>query len=175
VLDGHQRRPAPLSTDAKPLQEAQGHEQDRGQHADGVEGGQQSYKERREAHDEQGENEHGLAADLVAVVAEDHAAYRPGHEGNPERGERGKGARQLAEAREEQRREDQRREDQRRRRPVQEKVVPLDGAADEAGRGDLGYGDPLAYVLTAESLHQPIFLVPRIVHIVASFRRRYAA
>ena len=93
MLDGHQRRPAPLPADAEPLQESQDHEQDRGQHADGIEGGQQSYKERREAHDEQGEDEHGLAADLVAIVAENHAAHGAGHEGYPERGERGKGAR----------------------------------------------------------------------------------
>ena len=77
------------------------------------------------------QHEHRLAADLVAVVADDDAADRPRDEPDGVGAEGGQRAHQRVEGGEE-----QAVEDQRRRRAVEEEVVPLDRGADEAGDGD---------------------------------------
>src|SRR5215207_5853281 len=113
VLDRHQHGPAPLPADSDALTEAQDDEPDRSQDADGLVGRQQPYKERRDTHDEERQDQHCLASDPVPVVTEDYAAQRPRREANRVGRERQEHTRGLGELREE-----QRGEDQRRRRPV---------------------------------------------------------
>src|SRR4029450_7508465 len=71
-----------------------------------------------------------LAADPVPEVPPHQAPDRAGQEADPERGERGEGARRRGK-----RGEELRTEDQRGRGAVDEVVVPLDGGADGAGHG----------------------------------------
>src|SRR3954454_6039892 len=68
VLGDHEHGPAPFAAQREPLDEAQGDEQDRREHADRVVAGQAADQDRRDAHDQQAEDEHLLAPDLVAVV-----------------------------------------------------------------------------------------------------------
>jgi hypothetical protein len=97
------------------------------------------------AHDHEREHEHLLAADLVAVVAEDRAADRTGEEADAERRERrqrgdhrrGVGEEQLV-------------EDERGDRAVEHEVVGLDDGADGARDGELGDRDVLACVLAGD-------------------------
>ena len=132
VLDGHQRRTTPLAADAKALSEAQHDEQNRCPDADRGVAGQQAHQHRRRAHEQQRVDQHWLAADLVAVVGEDHAAEGPGDKPDGERRESGQRAGHRIKGWEEDLVEDQGRggaED--------EEVVPLDRRADEAGEGHL--------------------------------------
>jgi hypothetical protein len=57
-----------------PWRDAQQHEQDRGEHAYRLVAGEDAYEECGYAHDQERRHQHGLAPDLVPVVAEDHAA-----------------------------------------------------------------------------------------------------
>ena len=133
-LQGHQDRTAPLAAEAQPLQEAQQHQQDRRPDPDRRVGRQQADRERGDAHQQQGHDQDVLAADLVAVVAEDHAAERPGDEPDGVGGEGQQGADQRLEAGEEQLVEDQRGGG-----AVDEEVVPLQRRADQAGDDDLAH------------------------------------
>jgi hypothetical protein len=87
VLDRHQDRASPLAAHGEALQEAQHHEQDGGQNTDRLEGRQKPDQERRPSHDQERDDEHGLPADPVTEVAENHAPHRPGEEAHGERGE----------------------------------------------------------------------------------------
>ena len=89
--------------------------------------GRHADQERRDAHDEQRQHEHRLAADAVAVVPEHDAADRAGGEADRVGAEGQQRADQRLGLREE-----QIAEHERRGRAVQEEVVPLDGGADEA-------------------------------------------
>ena len=132
VLGGHQDGTAPLTADREALHQAADHQQDRRGDADGRVRRQQADRERAGAHHQQRDDQHGLAADLVAEVAEDHAAERPGDEAERvghERVERALGAADLA--------EEHLAEDEGGGRPEEEEVVPLDGGADQAGADDL--------------------------------------
>jgi hypothetical protein len=71
VLQGHQHGPAPLAAQPEALDEAEHDQQDGRGHADGRIGRQQVDEEGGDAHHQEGHHQHGLAADLVAVVAED--------------------------------------------------------------------------------------------------------
>jgi hypothetical protein len=71
VLHHQQRGAAPLTPDGDALQGAQYDEQYRGKDSDGLEGWQNAYQEGGNAHEEEGEDEYGLPAQLVAVVPED--------------------------------------------------------------------------------------------------------
>ena len=127
-LHRHQHRAAPLAADADALQDPQDDQQDRGGDAPGRPAGQQAHQERRDAHQHQRRDERGLAADPVAVVAEDRGADRPRAEADELHGERGQNPRVCRLAGEE-----HRREDQGGHRAVEEEVVPLDRGADGAG------------------------------------------
>ena len=74
MFDGHQHRAAPFTTDADSLEHAEHQQQHRRPHADRCVSWQQPDQEGGDAHDQEGEHQHGLAADAVAVVAEDDAA-----------------------------------------------------------------------------------------------------
>jgi len=134
VLDGHEDRPAPLAADPDALAETQHDEQDGGHKPDGIEGRQKPDQGRRDAHDEEREYEHGLAADPVPEVAEYQPAYRPRHEADRvgRRGSEPAGC--LTELRKK-----ERGKDERRRRTVEEEVVPLDGSTDKACHRHLAY------------------------------------
>src|SRR5207247_10900855 len=95
-------------------------------------GGEQADRRRRQPHDQKRQVQHRLAAELVAVMAEDDAADRPRDEPHRVGRERGDGA---GEGRK--RRKKQLVEDERGGGTVEEEVVPLDGRPDEAGGGDL--------------------------------------
>ena len=94
-------------------------------------GREQPDQERRDAHDDEREHEHRLAADLVAVVPDDDAADRPGEEAHGIGAEGRERAHQRVEGGEE-----QPVEDERGRRAVEEEVVPLDCGTNETRDGD---------------------------------------
>ena len=127
-LHAQRHRAAPLAADADPLDQAQQDEQRRRPEAERGVAGQHADERAGDAHQQQGRDQRGLAADPIAEVAEDGRADGAGGEAHGVGRERGERARVGARAREE-----QMREDQRRGRPVQEEVVPLDRGADGAG------------------------------------------
>ena len=131
MLDGHEHRAAPFAADAESLRDAQEDEADCGPWPDLFIGRQQTDQERRDAHDDEREHEHRLAADLVAVVSDDDAADRPREEAHGVGAEGGERAHQRVE-----RGEEQAVEDECGRRAVEEEVVPLDRGTDEARHGD---------------------------------------
>ena len=159
VLHGQHHRAAPLAADAEALSQAEDHQEDRGGHADGAVGGQQADQERGNPHDQQREDQHLLAADPVAVVAEDDPADRAGQEAD---GVSAEGQQRAGKRRE--LGEEELVEHQRGGGAVEEEVVPLDGGPDEARRGYLPDGGPLTHPLAAEPFHA--------VHAATSCRRQ---
>ena len=132
VLGGHQHRAAPLATDGEALHEPADEQQDRRADADRGVRRQQPDRKGRDAHHQQRDDQHLLAADPVAEVPEDHAAEGARDEAErvgAERQQRPGGLLAL--------REEQLAEDQGGRGAVEEEVVPLDGGADEGGEDDL--------------------------------------
>ena len=127
-LERHQHRAAPLAAEAEPLQEPQGDQQDRRPHPDRGVRRQDADHERGDAHQQQRDHQHVLAAQLVAEVTEDDPAERPRDEAHRVRREGQQGADQRLEAGEE-----QLVEDQGGGRAVDEEVVPLQRGADQAG------------------------------------------
>ena len=131
VLDGEQHGAAVLTADADALQHPEHDEGDRRPDADLVVGRQQADERRADAHDHQRQQQHLLAADPVAEVAEDQPADRAGEEADGEGGEgrelRGRAVEAV---------EVELVEDHGRGRAVEEEVVPLDGGADRRGEGD---------------------------------------
>ena len=135
VLDGHQRRAAPLATGREALQDAEQDQQDRSGDADRGIGRQESDERGRQAHQDEREDEHLLAAEPVAEVAGDDRAERPEQERDADRRERehlGEAGVRLGHGGEEERREHEAGS-----LGVDEEVVPLDGGTDEGAGEDL--------------------------------------
>jgi hypothetical protein len=128
MLHGHQHRTAPLAANPKALREPQRHQTHRRPRPDLVVGRQQADGKRRQAHDCEGEHEHRLAADAVAVMPDDDAANRTRDETDRVRAERRQRPCQRIE-----RRKVQTIEHERCGGAIEEEVVPLDRGADEAG------------------------------------------
>ena len=80
VLGDQQHRAAPFAADGEALDEPQHDQQGRRPVADLPERRQAAHQERRDADEHEAELEQLLAAELVAEVAEHHAADRPGDE-----------------------------------------------------------------------------------------------
>ena len=72
-----QHRAAPLAADADALDEAQQRQQDRAPDADAVIGRHQRDQKRGDAHQHQRGDQRRLAAEAIALVAEDRRADRP--------------------------------------------------------------------------------------------------
>ena len=128
MLQRHQRGAAPFPADGEALDQAQQDQQDGGENADGGVGREQADREAGHAHEGHGQHEHGLAADAVAEVAEDHPAQGADDVADGEGAERGDGRDHRAQVGEEQLPEHQRGGG-----AVEQEVVELDGAAQEAG------------------------------------------
>ena len=124
---GQQHRAAPLAADPDALDEAQDGQQDRTPDSDLVVGRNERDREGRDAHQQQGRDQRRLAADAIAVVAEDRGADRPRDEPDRVDAERLQRADQRIGVREVQLGEDQAGDG-----AVEEEVVPLDGGADGA-------------------------------------------
>ena len=135
MLHRHQHGAAPLPSNADALNRPQHDEQNGRPDADGRVRGKQSDEERRDAHDDERIDQHGLAADAIAEVAEHDAAQGPRDEPDGERPERGERADQRIDGRKEEPVEDERRGS-----AVKEEVVPLDRGADEARENHLADG-----------------------------------
>jgi hypothetical protein len=122
----------PAAVDSPPeretLDETQHDERDGGDHAHTAIGRQHTDSHRRQTHHQERAQEHGLAADAVAEMAEDDTAERPGKETDRKGREHRQRGRQLIEFREEQLIEHQWAD-----QPVDEEVVPFDRGADGAG------------------------------------------
>ena len=134
VFVGHEHRAAPFAAKTKALTQAQRLQDDGRGNANGGIGGYKANTHCGNAHDEHCENEHALAAQLVAVMAEDKAAKGAckiadgkgavGHDGADERV--GGGEVELV-------------EHNARHHAVEEKVVPFNGGAKQAGNYDLAH------------------------------------
>src|SRR6185437_5939334 len=83
-----QHRAAPLAADADALDQAQQRENDRAPDADRVITRHQPDRGGRDARHQQGDDEGGLAADAVAVMAEDRSSNRPRDEADEVNAER---------------------------------------------------------------------------------------
>ncbi len=143
VLDHHQHRAAPLPAEPDTLQEAQHHEKNGRSDADLLIGRQQADQERPQSHHDDGDREHRLAADPVAIVSEDRRAERPREKADPVGAERCDGReRRVAGG------EEDLVEHQRGRGAVDQEVVPLDRGADDARPDDTakrcGFGAEVA-------------------------------
>lgn len=128
VLDGHQRRTAPLAARGDALQDTQEQQQDRRDHPRRLVGGQHADQRGGDAHQHQRRHEHHATPVPVADVAGDEGAQRSEQEADAdreERGDRGAGGAETL--------EEQLRQHERGRRGVDEEVVPLDGGADHGG------------------------------------------
>ncbi|MCY1212194.1 hypothetical protein D9M72_239260 [compost metagenome] len=125
VLHRQQHRAGPLATDRRALHKAQCHQQQRAPDAPRRIGRQQAHHAGGDAHQDQRGHQHKAAAELVAKMAEYHAAERPGHIADGVRGERQDGARKRIEGWKE---DDV--EDQRRHQVVDGKVIPLQRGPD---------------------------------------------
>ena len=128
ILDGKQCRPAPLSTEAKTLAEAEDAEQERRDPSGLRIGGQEGDRHGGAAHQHQRPDQRGLAPDAVSEMAEGHGPDGPRDEGD---GERRVGRHQLRGCRF--RGEEQLRKDERCGGGVYVEIVELDRSADEAG------------------------------------------
>ncbi|MCY1233457.1 hypothetical protein D9M72_460000 [compost metagenome] len=80
VLGDEQHGAAPFAAQCEALDEAQEHQECRGEVTDLGEAGEAAHQERRHTDDHDGELKGRLAAQLVADLAEDDAAERAGHE-----------------------------------------------------------------------------------------------
>ena len=89
MFQRHQRGAAPFAADGEALDQPQHDQQDRGEDADGLVGREQADREAGRAHDAHGQHEHGLAADPVAEVTEDHPTEGPDDVADGEGAERG--------------------------------------------------------------------------------------
>ncbi len=132
VFHHHEYGAAPLATVGQPLDEPQHDQEDGGQNADLLVGGQQSNQGGGHTHDDQGEHQHGLAAQPVAIVPGNDAADGACQKADAEGGKRQQraddgivtdGKEQLA-------------EDQGGSARVEQKIVALQGCTDEACSSD---------------------------------------
>ena len=81
-LHRHQHRAAPFTADADALDEAQDDEKERAPDADRLVSRDEADEERGDAHQQQRGDQRRLAADAVAVMAEDRCSDWPGDEPN---------------------------------------------------------------------------------------------
>src|SRR6266487_3365285 len=128
MLDCHQHRAAPLAADAEPLCDSQHDQQYRRPDPDLVVRGKTADQESRNAHNKQRENQHRLAADLIAEVTADYSPDGPRCKPDGISTERSERAGQRVVVCEEELVEDKRAGG-----AIEEKVIPFDGCADEAG------------------------------------------
>jgi hypothetical protein len=126
AFDGHERGASPFSADRNALNAAQQDEQCRCQPADRLVGRQTADERGGHAHDRHRPDEHGLAPETVAEVAEDDSAERAEDESDAEGRERRERARSVTVAGEEELAEDQSCDD-----PVEQEVIPFDDGADK--------------------------------------------
>lgn len=131
MLDGHQNSASPFTPDAEALRHSQEDKQNRRPYSDVVVGRKTTDQESRDAHDQQGEDQHRLAANLVPVVTANDPADWPCGKPDGIGAERSECARQGVIVREKELVEDECAGGS-----VKEKVVPLDGRAYEAGNCD---------------------------------------
>ncbi|MNL26863.1 hypothetical protein D3C87_1484190 [compost metagenome] len=128
MFHGHQDRAAPLAPHGDALQEAHADEQHGCPISNAVVRRDQSDEDRGDAHQKQRDQQHRLASDAVAEMAEDDAAQRPREEPDRIRGKSRQGAGDRVKGGKE-----DLVEDQRGGRAVQKIVVPLDSGSHEAG------------------------------------------
>jgi hypothetical protein len=128
VLGRHQDRATPLATDGHPLQYAQRDEGDRRPDTDLPVGRERTDQEARDAHQGHRRDEHLLPPDAVTEVAEQDPAERPGEIARRERAEARHGGGEGVE-----RGEEHLSEHHRGGGGVEQEVVVLDHAPDEAG------------------------------------------
>ncbi len=131
ILGGQQHRTTPLASQANALPEAAQRQQCRRQNTDAGIGGQQADGDSGQAHRQQCRHQSGLAADAVAVVAEQRRAQGPCEEGQRESGQglqRG-GGRVVPG-------EEQHRKHQHGGGAVDVEIEELDSGADQAGEED---------------------------------------
>jgi hypothetical protein len=126
VLVRHEHRAAPFAAQADALCHPKQQQQQRRRDADLRIGGHQPDQEGGHAHDHQRDDEHALAPDLVAEVAEDHAAQRPRDEAHREGGVGQQRRHHRVAAR-----KVELVEHDAGHHAVQEEVVPLDGGAHQ--------------------------------------------
>jgi hypothetical protein len=72
-----QHRAAPFAADADALNRAQYGQDDAAPNADRIVRGHEGDQESRDAHEHEGRDQRRLAANTVAVVAEDRSTHRP--------------------------------------------------------------------------------------------------
>ena len=135
VLHGHERRATPLATGREPLQDAEQDQQDRSGDADRGIRREQADECGGQAHQDQREHEHLLAAEPVAEVAGHDRAERSEEERDADGRERehlGEPGARLGDGCEE-----ERCEHEAGGLRVDEEVVPLDRGADERAGEDL--------------------------------------
>ena len=87
VLDCHQGGTAPFTAGGEALDDTEQDQQDRSPDADLGVGRQHADQRRGGTHHDQGEDQHGLAAEAVAQVAGDDGAERPEQEADADEGE----------------------------------------------------------------------------------------
>ena len=122
---GQEHGPAPFAADTDALQRPQHGQDDRAPDADRRIGRHEGDQEGRDAHKQQRRDQGRLAADPVAVVAEDRRTDRARGKADEIRAERKQLSRQrilIGEV--------ELAKDQTGRRAVEEEVIPLDGGAD---------------------------------------------
>jgi hypothetical protein len=127
MLDRHQDRTAPFTSQGKALDEPARDEQRRCPCANLRVVRQQTDRERGESHQHQRPHEHELASEPIAEMPHDDAAKGTGDEADGKGGKGGEGAGEVGNLWEE-----LRSEDNRGGCPVDEEVVPLDGGTDGA-------------------------------------------
>ena len=132
VFVGHEHGSAPFAAEPEALTEAQGLEDDRRGDADALIGGHKADADGGEAHDEHGQDEHALAAQLVPEMAEDEAAEGPRQIADGKGAVGQNGADEGVSGREEELVENNARHD-----AVEEKVIPFDGGSEQTGEDDL--------------------------------------
>ena len=173
VLGSDQRGTGPFAGETHALAGAADAQDDDGQGAQLLIAWQQADDERGDTHRHQGDDQRGLAADLVAEVAEQHGAERAGEERDGERQERVHRAQRrigLRRGREENSAEIAGGCD-----GIAVVVVELDGGADHGGGDDLGnrvllHRTGLGHGRGSSSRHES--LTPLIHSISDTSRRR---
>jgi hypothetical protein len=124
------RKKPRVAVQRQALQQAQRHQDDGRQPADGRERGQQADREGRRAHDDDRDQEGVLAADQVADASEHQRAERPDQESRRVGRKAGEQRRRVISLGEKQRRKE------RRQRRVQIKVVPLEDRSERRSKDD---------------------------------------
>ena len=127
----HQYRAAPFTADADTLDESQDGEDHGAPDADALIGRDQRDRESRQSHQQQGRDQRRLAADAIAVMAENGSPDRPRNEADGVDGEGFERSDPRVRMRKKQLGEDQAGDG-----AVEEKIIPRDRGAD--GRGDHG-------------------------------------